>query len=100
MRHARIGLALGAALGLVSVAGCTGGGGGAAGANAVAVKGGTLHVLSTLDLEHLDPARNYVTSSEDVSRLIYRTLTTFAAAPGQAGREGRAGPGHRHRPPQ
>jgi peptide/nickel transport system substrate-binding protein len=81
-----VGLALTAALGLLSVAGCTGSGSGAAtGSNTAAVKGGTLHVLSTLDLEHLDPARNYVTSSQDVSRLIYRTLTTFAAAPGQDG---------------
>ncbi|MFI6603068.1 ABC transporter substrate-binding protein [Nonomuraea sp. NPDC050536] len=47
--------------------------------------GGTLHVLSPLDLEHLDPARNYVTSTIDVARLIYRTLTTNAAAPGAAG---------------
>ncbi|WP_031068148.1 ABC transporter substrate-binding protein [Streptomyces sp. NRRL WC-3742] len=86
MTRRRAGLALAAALGLLSVAGCTGSGGGAsAGPNAVAVKGGTLHVLSTLDLEHLDPARNYVTSSQDVGRLIYRTLTTFTAAPGQAG---------------
>ncbi|MFF8868123.1 ABC transporter substrate-binding protein [Streptomyces sp. NPDC015139] len=42
-------------------------------------------MLSSLDLEHLDPARNYVSSSQDVGRLIYRTLTTFAAAPGPAG---------------
>ncbi|SOB81345.1 ABC transporter substrate-binding protein [Streptomyces sp. 1331.2] len=86
MRQRRVGLALGAALGLLSVAGCTGSDSGVAGGpSAAPVKGGTLHVLSTLDLEHLDPARNYVTSSQDVSRLIYRTLTTFAAAPGQAG---------------
>jgi peptide/nickel transport system substrate-binding protein len=42
-------------------------------------------VLSSAGFEHLDPARNYVTSSQNVSRLIYRTLTTYAAAPGQEG---------------
>lgn len=47
--------------------------------------GGELHLLSSVDLEHLDPARNYVTSTMDVSRLIYRTLTTNAAAPGAEG---------------
>lgn len=72
-----------AALGLVTVAGC--GGAGDGGQGGAASRGGTLHVLSSLDLEHLDPARNYVTSSEDVGRLIYRTLTTYAAAPGPAG---------------
>ncbi|KJS60219.1 ABC transporter substrate-binding protein [Streptomyces rubellomurinus] len=86
MGQRRVGPALAAALGLLAVAGCTGSGGGAAaGPDAAAVKGGTLHVLSTLDLEHLDPARNYVTSSQDVGRLVYRTLTTFSAAPGEAG---------------
>jgi len=74
-----------AALGLVAVAGCGGTGSGGDGGQAAAGKGGTLHVLSSLDLEHLDPARNYVTSSQDVGRLVYRTLTTFAAAPGQDG---------------
>ncbi|WP_280700065.1 ABC transporter substrate-binding protein [Kitasatospora sp. GP82] len=42
-------------------------------------------MLSSIDLEHLDPARAYVTSTQDVGRLVYRTLTTFAPAPGQAG---------------
>ncbi|AUG77087.1 hypothetical protein CFP65_2246 [Kitasatospora sp. MMS16-BH015] len=65
--------------------GCTSTGGAAGPASAGAVRGGTLHVLSTLDLEHLDPARAYVTSTQDVGRLVYRTLTTFAAAPGPAG---------------
>ncbi|NUK69706.1 ABC transporter substrate-binding protein [Streptomyces lunaelactis] len=75
-----------AALGLVAVAGCGGTGQGGDGGQAKAAgKGGTLHVLSSIDLEHLDPARNYVTSSQDVGRLVYRTLTTFAAAPGRAG---------------
>ncbi|WP_316750504.1 ABC transporter substrate-binding protein [Streptomyces herbicida] len=84
MRARRSVMVMAAALGLVAVAGC-GGAGDADGQGGSASKGGTLHVLSSLDLEHLDPARNYVTSSEDVGRLIYRTLTTYAAAPGPAG---------------
>ncbi|WP_225833250.1 ABC transporter substrate-binding protein [Streptomyces sp. NK08204] len=84
MRARGSGMVMAAALGLVTVAGC-GGADGGDGQGASASKGGTLHVLSSLDLEHLDPARNYVTSSEDVGRLIYRTLTTYAAAPGPAG---------------
>ncbi|MGW2422034.1 ABC transporter substrate-binding protein [Streptomyces sp. NPDC001709] len=83
MRARRCGTVMAVALGLVTVAGC--GGAGDGGRSGPASKGGTLHVLSSLDLEHLDPARNYVTSSEDVGRLIYRTLTTYAAAPGPAG---------------
>ncbi|MER6031417.1 ABC transporter substrate-binding protein [Streptomyces sp. NPDC001851] len=86
MRTRRAGLVMTAALGLVAVAGCGGAGhGDGGGQGRAAGRGGTLYVLSPLDLEHLDPARNYVTSSEDVGRLVYRTLTTFAAAPGQAG---------------
>jgi peptide/nickel transport system substrate-binding protein len=72
-------------LGLVAGAGCGGSGDGGSPPEGKATRGGTLHVLSSLDLEHLDPARNYVTSSQDVGRLIYRTLTTYAAAPGQPG---------------
>ncbi|WP_256725837.1 ABC transporter substrate-binding protein [Streptomyces sp. IMTB 2501] len=84
MRARRSGMVMAAAFVLVTVAGC-GGADGGDGQGGAASKGGTLHVLSSLDLEHLDPARNYVTSSEDVGRLIYRTLTTYAAAPGPAG---------------
>ncbi|MGW7002414.1 ABC transporter substrate-binding protein [Streptomyces sp. NPDC054933] len=85
MRIRRAGLITTAALGLVAVSGCGPNDGGADGQGGAAAKGGTLHVLSSIDLEHLDPARNYVTSSQDVGRLLYRTLTTYAAAPGQAG---------------
>ncbi|GAA2355306.1 ABC transporter substrate-binding protein [Nonomuraea africana] len=76
-------------IGLAGVASGCGQGGGttAAPQGTASAKGGVLHVLASIDLEHLDPARNYVTSSMDVGRLIYRTLTTNAAAPGPAGGE-------------
>ncbi len=50
------------------------------------VKGGTLHVLSNQDFEQLDPTRNWVEPEMDFGlRTLYRTLTTFKAAPGAAG---------------
>ncbi|MBV6700396.1 ABC transporter substrate-binding protein [Kitasatospora aureofaciens] len=85
MRPRRAACALTATLGLLSAAACGGPDGGGAAADATPAPGGTLHVLSSIDLEHLDPARAYVTSTQDVGRLLYRTLTTFAPAPGQAG---------------
>ncbi|WP_225724665.1 MULTISPECIES: ABC transporter substrate-binding protein [unclassified Nocardia] len=42
---------------------------------------GTLTVLSTNQIEHLDPARNYVQPVEDIGRLIYRSLTMYQASP-------------------
>ncbi|MEU9676878.1 MULTISPECIES: ABC transporter substrate-binding protein [Streptomyces] len=51
-------------------------------------RGGTLTVLSNQDFAHLDPARNWVMPTMDFgTRLIYRTLTTFRAAPGKRGSE-------------
>ncbi|MGY5125422.1 ABC transporter substrate-binding protein [Streptomyces nigrescens] len=51
-------------------------------------KGGTLTVLSNQDFTHLDPARNWVVSDMDFgTRLLYRTLVTYKAAPGTAGAE-------------
>jgi peptide/nickel transport system substrate-binding protein len=48
--------------------------------------GGTLTVLYTQDFAHLDPQRNYVMFAMDFgTRLLYRTLTTYAAKPGQEG---------------
>ncbi|NUR27252.1 MAG: ABC transporter substrate-binding protein [Catenulispora sp.] len=58
---------------------------GSAGSTGTAKPGGTLHVLAATTFEHLDPARCYVTNGEDVSRLIYRTLTTYSAAAGPDG---------------
>ncbi|MEU7133476.1 ABC transporter substrate-binding protein [Streptomyces sp. NPDC046261] len=49
-------------------------------------KGGTLTVLSNQDFTHLDPARNWVMSDMDFgTRLLYRTLVTYKAAPGTQG---------------
>ncbi|QLE70547.1 ABC transporter substrate-binding protein [Streptomyces rectiverticillatus] len=49
-------------------------------------KGGTLTVLSNQDFTHLDPARNWVMSDMDFgTRLLYRTLVTYKAAPGAQG---------------
>jgi len=50
------------------------------------VKGGTLTILSNQDFDQLDPARNWTMPVMDVGvRLLYRTLTTFKAAPGAEG---------------
>jgi peptide/nickel transport system substrate-binding protein len=50
------------------------------------VKGGTLHILSNQDLSQLDPARSWTEPEMDFGiRLLYRTLTTFKAAPGKDG---------------
>ncbi|WP_171163652.1 ABC transporter substrate-binding protein [Streptomyces sp. I05A-00742] len=49
-------------------------------------KGGTLTVLSHQDFTHLDPARNWVVSEMNFgTRLLYRTLVTYKAAPGTEG---------------
>ncbi|AZQ74894.1 ABC transporter substrate-binding protein [Streptomyces luteoverticillatus] len=51
-------------------------------------KGGTLTVLSNQDFSHLDPARNWVMNAMDFgTRLLYRTLVTYKAAPGVHGNE-------------
>ncbi|KIZ15262.1 ABC transporter substrate-binding protein [Streptomyces natalensis] len=49
-------------------------------------RGGTLTVLSNQDFDHLDPARNWVMNTMDFgTRLLYRTLVTYQAAPGTKG---------------
>ncbi|MEU0003616.1 ABC transporter substrate-binding protein [Streptomyces sp. NPDC006314] len=49
-------------------------------------RGGTLTVLSNQDFTHLDPARNWVMGDMDFgTRLLYRTLVTYKAAPGPDG---------------
>jgi peptide/nickel transport system substrate-binding protein len=49
----------------------------------VTAKGGTVYVLSAYGFDALDPANNYKTDSQDVGRLIYRTLTFIKDAPGE-----------------
>jgi len=87
-------LAVGAVVALAATA-CGGGGGGGGGGTATSgtgpkdgtpgKKGGTVYLLEQADFEHLDPARNYVSNSLDFVRLLYRTLTTYKAVPGNNG---------------
>ncbi|GAA2995113.1 ABC transporter substrate-binding protein [Kitasatospora albolonga] len=50
------------------------------------VKGGTLNLLSNTDFDQLDPTRNWTMPVMDFGvRVLYRTLTTFKAAPGAEG---------------
>jgi peptide/nickel transport system substrate-binding protein len=82
MAHAkRAGSALAAGLALaLTLAACGGGdtGGGTSDEGAEAgFKGGTLTVYTESDVEHLDPARSFVTNSNMIGKLIYRTLTQF-----------------------
>ncbi|BFV55869.1 ABC transporter substrate-binding protein [Kitasatospora sp. CMC57] len=50
------------------------------------VKGGTLNLLSNVDFDQLDPTRNWTMPVMDFGvRTLYRTLTTFKAAPGAEG---------------
>jgi peptide/nickel transport system substrate-binding protein len=49
----------------------------------VTAKGGTVYVLQAYDFDALDPANNYRTNSQEVGRLIYRTLTFIKDTPGE-----------------
>ena len=49
----------------------------------VTAKGGTVYVLQAYDFDSLDPANNYRTNSQEVGRLIYRTLTFIKDTPGE-----------------
>jgi peptide/nickel transport system substrate-binding protein len=44
-------------------------------------KGGVIKVLMASDFEHLDPGQNYVTASQNIGRLINRTLTWLKEEP-------------------
>ncbi|GAA1674539.1 ABC transporter substrate-binding protein [Fodinicola feengrottensis] len=48
-------------------------------------RGGTLNLLAQSDLEHLDPARNYVSSQLQLEVLYAPTLTSYVNKPGAAG---------------
>ena len=49
----------------------------------VTAKGGTVYVLQAYDFDALDPANNYRINSQEVGRLIYRTLTFINDTPGE-----------------
>ncbi|MFF2624368.1 ABC transporter substrate-binding protein [Kitasatospora griseola] len=97
--HAALAVAIAASLTLVLAAcGSNGGGGDDSGGpqgvttegngivGGTPVKGGTLTILSNQDFDQLDPARNWTMPVMDVGvRMLYRTLTTFKAAPGAEG---------------
>lgn len=75
--------------GASNTGGATGGStGGSTGSNTQAAggkKGGTLYYLTKRNAEHLDPQRTYVGRDiSNESRMVYRTLTTFPSADGQA----------------
>ncbi|MER5421960.1 ABC transporter substrate-binding protein [Streptosporangium roseum] len=54
----------------------------------VAVKGGTLTILSNQDFAHLDPTRNWTMPEMDFGlRYLYRSLVTYKAEPGAASLE-------------
>lgn len=48
-----------------------------------AVKGGTIKVIDLDDLVHLDPARIYISSYQDASQMITRTLTGYRQQDGK-----------------
>jgi peptide/nickel transport system substrate-binding protein len=79
-------------------AGCTGGGGdnteyqpGNKGLTEVrnpsAAKGGELRLVNSSDIDSLDPARAYYGYVHNMMRLYTRTLVTFDAKPGEAGKK-------------
>jgi peptide/nickel transport system substrate-binding protein len=80
MEHAkRVGQAVAAGLALTLTAVACGGGddAGAPTDQGAGAKGGTVTVYSLSDVEHLDPARNFVTDSQMIGKLIGRTLTDY-----------------------
>jgi peptide/nickel transport system substrate-binding protein len=81
MDHAkRVGPAIAASLALTLTAAACGGdknAGTATDEGTGGVKGGTMTVYHVNDVEHLDPARNFVTDSGMIGKLITRTLTDY-----------------------
>jgi peptide/nickel transport system substrate-binding protein len=80
MEHAkRVGQAVAAGLALTLTAVACGGGddAGAPTDQGAGAKGGTVTVYSLSDVEHLDPARNFVTDSQMIGKLIGRALTDY-----------------------
>ncbi|NIK57154.1 ABC transporter substrate-binding protein [Kribbella shirazensis] len=77
LKRTGVAIAVGFGLSLTAVA-CGGGDSETPGAQATAgAKGGTVTVYHVSDVEHLDPARNFVTDSQMIGKLITRTLTDY-----------------------
>jgi len=77
LKRTGVAIAVGFGLSLTAVA-CGGGNSNTPGAQASAgAKGGTVTVYAVNDVEHLDPARNFVTDSQMIGKLITRTLTDY-----------------------
>ncbi len=90
-RRSRLATAAAVAVALVLTGGCSGRSDDAGAAAETPHRGGTLVLLAesgggeSKGFEHLDPQRTYVVTALNVTRLIYRTLTTFRSGPGQNG---------------
>ncbi len=75
----RTGMAIATAFGLTLTAVACGGddSGTPSGQDTAGAKGGTVTVYHVSDVEHLDPARNFVTDSGMIGKLITRSLTDY-----------------------
>jgi len=77
LKRTGVAIAVGFGLSLTAVA-CGGGESNTPSGQASAgAKGGTVTVYHVNDVEHLDPARNFVTDSGMIGKLITRTLTDY-----------------------
>ncbi|WP_350281529.1 ABC transporter substrate-binding protein [Kribbella sp. HUAS MG21] len=77
LKRTGVAIAVGFGLSLSAVA-CGGGDSETPSGQATAgAKGGTVTVYHVSDVEHLDPARNFVTDSQMIGKLIGRTLTDY-----------------------
>jgi peptide/nickel transport system substrate-binding protein len=77
LKRTGVAIAVGFGLSLTAVA-CGGGNSGTPSGQASAgAKGGTVTVYNITDVEHLDPARSFVTDSNMIGKLISRALTEY-----------------------
>jgi peptide/nickel transport system substrate-binding protein len=77
LKRTGVAIAVGFGLSLTAVA-CGGGSSDTpTGQASAGAKGGTVTVYHVNDVEHLDPARNFVTDSQMIGKLITRTLTDY-----------------------
>ncbi|HEY6798216.1 MAG TPA: ABC transporter substrate-binding protein [Kineosporiaceae bacterium] len=89
-RSGRRAMALLSAAAVVALAACSGGGSGGTGATSspsksegTPVKGGTLNMLGSGDVDYMDPNITYYTAGYEVFRLVSRTPYTYPAVAGQ-----------------